>query len=56
LQKWLEANEDFGISPGEIFTVEKIPRNDLGKLQRHELKKMLVGMKGRMRSQAESAS
>jgi acyl-coenzyme A synthetase/AMP-(fatty) acid ligase len=41
----LRENKDFGIEPGEIFVVDQIPRNDLGKLQRHKLKEMLIGLR-----------
>ena len=32
---------------GEVVELEKIPRNDLGKIQRHQLKALLLGLKNR---------
>jgi acyl-coenzyme A synthetase/AMP-(fatty) acid ligase len=47
LRKALEGSQDSTIKVGEILVVEKIPRNDLGKLERHQLKALLLGMKNR---------
>jgi acyl-coenzyme A synthetase/AMP-(fatty) acid ligase len=48
LKRFLEESQADSIKVGEIFVVEHIPRNELGKLQRHELKAMLLGIKNRV--------
>jgi len=50
LKQDLQADEKFGTQADEIFIVEKIPRNELGKIKRYELRDMLVGMKKRLAS------
>jgi acyl-coenzyme A synthetase/AMP-(fatty) acid ligase len=52
LKSSLEQSQVDTIKVGEIFVVEQIPRNDLGKLQRHELKALLLGIKNRALSKA----
>jgi len=47
LARWIDEKYAFSSSLGEVLTVEQIPRNDLGKLQRHKLKEMLLGIKNR---------
>jgi acyl-coenzyme A synthetase/AMP-(fatty) acid ligase len=47
LVRWLDEKYAFKASLGQILMVEHIPRNDLGKLQRHKLKEMLLGMTSR---------
>lgn len=43
----LEKSQADAIRIGEILVVEQIPRNELGKLQRHELKVLLLGLKAK---------
>jgi acyl-coenzyme A synthetase/AMP-(fatty) acid ligase len=52
LKRSIEESQSEAIKIGEIFVVEHIPRNDLGKLQRHELKALLLGIKSRALSDA----
>jgi acyl-coenzyme A synthetase/AMP-(fatty) acid ligase len=47
LKHALELSRPDPIKIGEIFLVERIPRNQLGKLQRNELKALLLGIKSR---------
>ena len=47
LKRYLEESQSDAIKVGEIFVLEQIPRNNLGKLQRHELKALLLGLKSR---------
>lgn len=52
LKNRIEESQTDAIKVGEIFAVEQIPRNDLGKLQRHELKALLLGIKSRALAEA----
>jgi acyl-coenzyme A synthetase/AMP-(fatty) acid ligase len=47
LTRSLDESQGFRIGVGEVIKVEQIPRNNLGKLQRHTLKEMLLGLKHR---------
>jgi acyl-coenzyme A synthetase/AMP-(fatty) acid ligase len=47
LTKSLDDNQGFRIGVGEVLVVDEIPRNQLGKLQRHKLKEVLLGIKAR---------
>lgn len=47
LKRSLEESQADMIRVGEIFIVDYIPRSDLGKLLRHELKAKLLGIKSR---------
>ena len=47
LRQSLEEAQGDRIRVGEIIHVERIPRNDLGKLQRHELRTLLLQAKSR---------
>jgi acyl-coenzyme A synthetase/AMP-(fatty) acid ligase len=40
----IEANTQFGTNIDKLFAVERIPRGTVGKIQREELKKMLVSI------------
>jgi acyl-coenzyme A synthetase/AMP-(fatty) acid ligase len=40
----IEANAEFGKNIDKLFVVESIPRGTLGKIQREELKKMLIAI------------
>jgi len=44
LRKTIEANDNFGGNIDKLFVVEAIPRGNLGKIQRDELKKMLLSI------------
>ncbi|MPZ39795.1 MAG: AMP-binding protein [Rhizobiales bacterium] len=46
LKQFVEASQNFQLRVGPVIRIEKIPRNDLGKLQRHELKALLVASDG----------
>lgn len=50
LKKLISAHPEVRVGPSEILLVENIPRNDLGKLQRFQLKEMLMGIKNRQQS------
>jgi acyl-coenzyme A synthetase/AMP-(fatty) acid ligase len=43
----LDLSQGFRIGVGEVLMIDQVPRNQLGKLQRHTLKEVLVGMKAR---------
>ena len=45
LKRSLGEDDEFRASVGEIFAVDQLPRNDLGKLQRAKLKELLIGLK-----------
>ncbi|HLH98352.1 MAG TPA: class I adenylate-forming enzyme family protein [Xanthobacteraceae bacterium] len=47
IKRLLKENEQVGLAPAQIVLVEKLPRGDLGKLQRHRLKEQLLGLKKR---------
>jgi acyl-coenzyme A synthetase/AMP-(fatty) acid ligase len=48
----IEESQIERIPIGNVLLVDKIPRNDIGKLQRHELKALLLSMKHRALSGA----
>jgi acyl-coenzyme A synthetase/AMP-(fatty) acid ligase len=45
LMKSIRGNPNFGANVEELFVVDRIPRNRLGKIQRNELKAMLLRQK-----------
>jgi acyl-coenzyme A synthetase/AMP-(fatty) acid ligase len=45
LKQDLEGDEKFNTEVDEILIVDSIPRNELGKIKRHELREMLLGLK-----------
>jgi acyl-coenzyme A synthetase/AMP-(fatty) acid ligase len=47
IKDFLAESGEFPIEPKEILSISKVPRNDLGKLQRQKLKEMLLGLKNR---------
>jgi acyl-coenzyme A synthetase/AMP-(fatty) acid ligase len=47
LKRSIETSQADLIKVGEIMVVDQIPRSDLGKLQRHDLKALLLGIKNR---------
>jgi len=47
VKRLLEQSQSDAVKVGEVFIVEHIPRSDNGKLQRHELKALLLGIKSR---------
>ena len=51
-KKWIEERQNEPIRVGEILVVDRIPRSELGKLQRHELKALLLAVKSRALSGA----
>ncbi len=51
-KKWIEERQNEPIRVGEILVVDRIPRSELGKLQRHELKAVLLAIKSRALSGA----
>jgi acyl-coenzyme A synthetase/AMP-(fatty) acid ligase len=53
LKQAIEKSQSHQVRVGEVLGVEKIPRNNLGKLQRHELKALLLGIKNRQLAQAD---
>jgi acyl-coenzyme A synthetase/AMP-(fatty) acid ligase len=48
LKQLLAGQPEFRNSPLEVFTLAQIPRNDLGKLQRFQLKELLIDQKKRL--------
>jgi acyl-coenzyme A synthetase/AMP-(fatty) acid ligase len=50
LKQSVENSQTDMIKVGEVFCLDLIPRNNLGKLQRHELKALLLGIKSRASS------
>jgi len=46
-KRWIEERQNEPIRVGEILIVDRIPRSELGKLQRHELKALLLATKSR---------
>jgi acyl-coenzyme A synthetase/AMP-(fatty) acid ligase len=44
LRKRIEANTNFGTNIDRLFVVEVIPRGTLGKIQRDELKELLLSL------------
>jgi acyl-coenzyme A synthetase/AMP-(fatty) acid ligase len=52
LKHSLEQSQKYQVRVGEILVIEKVPRNNLGKLQRHDLRAMLLGMKSRALTEA----
>ena len=44
---FLAASGEFPVEPKEILAIDTVPRNDLGKVQRHMLKEMLLSKKNR---------
>jgi long-chain acyl-CoA synthetase len=51
-KRWIEESQTDSIRIGEIYFVDQIPRGELGKLQRHELKALLLGIKARILAEA----
>ena len=51
-KKWIEERQNEPIRVGDILVVDHIPRSELGKLQRHELKAILLAIKSRALSEA----
>jgi acyl-coenzyme A synthetase/AMP-(fatty) acid ligase len=47
LTRSLDESQGFRVGVGEVLTIDQVPRNDLGKLQRHKLKEVLLGLKQR---------
>jgi acyl-coenzyme A synthetase/AMP-(fatty) acid ligase len=47
IKTFLAESGEFPIEPKEILVIDCVPRNDLGKIQRHKLKEMLLGLKSR---------
>jgi acyl-coenzyme A synthetase/AMP-(fatty) acid ligase len=47
IKTFLAESGEFPIEPKEILLIDKVPRNDLGKIQRHKLKEVLLGLKNR---------
>jgi len=45
---FLAESGEFLIEPKEILSIDSVPRNDLGKIQRHKLKELLLGLKNRL--------
>jgi acyl-coenzyme A synthetase/AMP-(fatty) acid ligase len=46
--QFIKANSSFGVEIIALFIVDRIPRNRLGKIQRNELKAMLLQQKSRL--------
>jgi len=51
LRKWIEETQAETIRVGEIIVIDQLPRNALGKLERYQLKALLLGMKSRALSE-----
>jgi acyl-coenzyme A synthetase/AMP-(fatty) acid ligase len=47
LKQFVEQSQNYQLRLGSIVRVKKVPRNDLGKIQRHDLKALLVGAPSR---------
>ncbi len=45
VKQHLRRHKDVGIAPDQVFTVDHIPRGDLGKVQQHRLKEQLLALK-----------
>lgn len=43
LKRFVEESQNYQLKVGDIRKLEKIPRNNLGKLQRNDLKALLIG-------------
>jgi acyl-coenzyme A synthetase/AMP-(fatty) acid ligase len=48
IMTFLAESGEFPIEPREILSIDEVPRNDLGKIQRHKLKELLLGLKNRL--------
>jgi acyl-coenzyme A synthetase/AMP-(fatty) acid ligase len=53
INKSLLENPQIRVGINELVVVDKIPRNELGKLQRFKLKELLMGIKSRQVSGVE---
>jgi acyl-coenzyme A synthetase/AMP-(fatty) acid ligase len=45
IKRHLGKHHDIRSTPNEVFVVDRIPRGDLGKVQQHRLKELLLGLK-----------
>jgi len=45
IKQRLRQHPDVGIAPDEVFVIDQIPRGDLGKVQKHRLKELLIDLK-----------
>jgi acyl-coenzyme A synthetase/AMP-(fatty) acid ligase len=45
IKQQLRQHRDVGIAPDEIVVVDELPRGELGKVQKHRLKELLLGAK-----------
>jgi len=45
IKQYLAKHSDVGIAPDEVFVVKQIPRDDLGKIQKHRLQELLLALK-----------
>ncbi|MBX9776086.1 MAG: acyl--CoA ligase [Xanthobacteraceae bacterium] len=54
LRQFVEQRQNFQLRIGSVVRIEKVPRGDLGKIRRHELKALLVGARSRNHAEASS--
>ena len=45
IKRRLSDHDELRIAPDEVFVVDKLPRGELGKVQKHRLKELLLGLK-----------
>jgi acyl-coenzyme A synthetase/AMP-(fatty) acid ligase len=45
IKRRLKEHDDVGFTVDEVFALEQLPRNDLGKVQKHKLKDVLLALK-----------
>jgi hypothetical protein len=56
LKQFVEQSQNYQLRLGSVVRIEKVPRGDLGKIQRHDLKALLVGASSRSHADASAMS